>query len=74
MDANDLIHARRNKRKENDLSDSEFETNSMRERSNNNLVNIEVASGKSINIENTSNISAKMLDAMPAGMKAEATK
>lgn len=33
-----------------------------------------MASGKSINIENTSNISAKMLDAMPAGMKAEASK
>lgn len=70
MDANDLIHARRNDRKENDMSDSD----SCRERSDQNLVNIEVASGKSINIENTSNISAKMLSAMPEGMKAEASK
>lgn len=34
MDANDLIHARRNKRKENDIDDSDYETNSMREKSN----------------------------------------
>ena len=33
-----------------------------------------MASGKSINIDNASNISAKMLSAMPEGMKAEATK
>lgn len=71
MDANDLIHARRNKRNDPDgMSDSD--NDSMRERSDNNLVNIEVASGKSINIDNTSNLSAKMLSAMPESMKAEA--